>query len=236
MRLRTPGLVARLRGRWVRLAGVTVVLVLAVGAIALLSRDGGTVTAPDESRAEQLAIVPPGTATAFAIPGAPAHTATPVAPPASGTSAPAPGGAPPGINLAALASDDERAVGEAVNEANAAVVQTLRTGDRAVLASRFTGEALEQYGQSTTALRAGGRYAVTELLALELLDVRVLDPARAEVRTRERWLYTEYTLADERLPNTAQETLDSEIYTLVKQAGRWRVERLEITNLSTTPR
>lgn len=148
------------------------------------------------------------------------------APPAA---TPEPGSLVSLINLEALAGE-EREVARAINNANVILIdRVLRRVDDGPLPSVYSGEALRDYQKHVADLRADGRYAVAQIIHTEVANpIRFVNSTTAQVDTRERWSYDEYDAGTrERIVGSGHETLYEERYTLVKNAGRWLVDKLE---------
>jgi hypothetical protein len=122
-----------------------------------------------------------------------------------------------------------RAVLAAVNRANALYVRAVRTLDTRELGGAWGGEALRDVQTQVANLRASGRYATPQLLAIHPVEVNARSTA-ARVRTYEHWIYQErYAFSGE---VALEEDLWAEnIYDLTWRTGLWIIVRDVITRM-----
>jgi serine/threonine protein kinase len=224
------------RRPWLWLAGGGAVAALAAGGIlaALVQGvwSGGRGTGPSPTAQVRLPSSVGSTASGMADP---APSTAPRTSDSSAQAAPPPAATPEPAGLVSLISlealtGEERELARAINNANVILIdRVLRRVDDAPLPSLYSGDALRDYQKHVADLRADGRYAVAQIIHTELANpIRFINPTTAQVDTRERWSYDEYDAATrERIVGSGHETLYEERYTLVKNAGRWLVDKLE---------
>lgn len=141
----------------------------------------------------------------------------------------------PGANPSSSPSSEEEAVKEVVRRSNEEQIAAWRNLDTEILKGTRTGKVLSDNVQMVEELRRYGMYAVPENLQLDILDVTVTGD-RAIVRTVEVWKVTFYKKSNNgKIESKGPDTL-TETYYLVKENGRWLVNKLEIdSELPGTP-
>ena len=227
--------------------GVLTAAVIGGGALFALSRDkdGNAKPTPQPTSAVVAIATAAATATQTVAASATAPavpTSAPTTAPVSSTAAaPTPTATPDPaslIKVAAIAiapsrTAPERTVLETVNGANRAAVLAYRKVDAADLENWFEGELLEFHrGVILNELRPQRRFAVSDLLSVELRSISTLNDGRVRVVTREVSEYSEYLVFDpgRRVGDLNRRTTDVYTYTLVQRDGRWRVAVQDVQN------
>ncbi len=161
-------------------------------------------------------------------PTTPAPTASP---PPSPTASPTPFGPARPVVVAEIpldraSSDNGRAVLAALNAANRAQVIAYREVNRAPLSAHFAGAALEDVERNLSGLQRLGRYGISDLVSIELVELSFPETAKAKVVTRERQRYDEFSAGTDRPvpdPNVHIDTTYRWTYLMERRDGRWLI-------------
>jgi serine/threonine protein kinase len=239
------------RGRGSRkaiLAGVAAVVVLGVagvGAVVALGREsdsdqannqqpGVTVTATQVITATpppSPTTVPPTETATQTLTSTPSPTPSPTA---VRTPSPTPTGPlarEPRVATIALeraTNTEERNIIRTLNDANRAQILAFRSADTAGLDALFAGQALvDNQSAVLGGLRRQGRFAIADLVQIDLVSLKLDSADEATMQTRETLEYDEYLLdrPEERVPNVGYRAVTVWTYMLSKQDGRWFVSK-----------
>ncbi len=130
------------------------------------------------------------------------------------------------IPLDRATSDAGRAVITTLNAANRAQVIAFRDVSREPLIAFFADSALEGIDAQLAGLRRLGRYGISDLVTIELLELSFTDAVRARVVTRERQRYDEFFAGTDRpVPdqNVHIDTTYRWTYVMERRDGRWLI-------------
>jgi hypothetical protein len=113
-------------------------------------------------------------------------------------------------------------------------IKALKELNTEVLKGSRTGRALEENIELVEQLKSKQLYAIPVNQQLDILDVKV-EGDRATVKTYEVWLVSFYALADDKLVQTRGPDKYNETYHVVKQNGKWLIERVDFVSLTPSP-
>jgi len=120
---------------------------------------------------------------------------------------------------------EEDKVKEVVRISNDEQIQAWKNLDENVLKGTRTGNVLTEQIDMVRQLKQNGMYAIPVNVQLSFLDAKV-NGDTATVRTKEVWTVTFYRKADNRkIESKGPDTL-TETYYLVKQDGKWMINKL----------
>lgn len=128
----------------------------------------------------------------------------------------------------------EEQVREAIEFSNDEQIRSWRELNSDILKCRRTGVVLDENIQIVERLRSEKMYAVPVLKRFQILDVKI-DGDTAVAHTIEEWTVTFYTKdGNRKVKSNGPDTL-KETYYLVKQDGRWLINRLDFEQQNGSP-
>lgn len=144
----------------------------------------------------------------------------------------------PSANSQQLSGDDlareEENLRETVRVSNDEQIKAWRDLDTEVLKGTRVGSVLRENIDMVEMLRQNNTYAIPVLQRLDFLEVKV-DGDTATVRTIETWTVTFYNKdTKEEVRKNGPDTF-RETYHMVKQDGKWMVDKLEIDDTTSAP-
>lgn len=140
-----------------------------------------------------------------------------VSSPLSASSSPTP--------LPANASEEEK-VKAVIIRSNQEQIQAWHTLDTSILSGTRTGAVLSENIQTVNDLKRNNMYAIPVNQTLDIKDIKV-NGNTAVAHTFEVWTVTYYTSDGQQISAMGPDSL-TETYYLVKQNGRWLINRLDI--------
>ena len=130
-----------------------------------------------------------------------------------------------GCTLPSNPTEEDR-VKQVVCVSNEEQIKAWRDLDIEVLRGSRTGPVLEENIEYVEDLKERGLYAVPVLGSLDIREVKITGNT-ATVRTIETWSVTFYNRQDNTIADTRPAETLAETYHMVKQNGKWYVERLD---------
>jgi len=132
-----------------------------------------------------------------------------------------------GLTAFLLTPTEEDRVKQAVYQSNEEQIKAWRDLDVEVLKGTRTGEVLAENIKYVEDLKQKNLYAVPVLGSLEIREVKITGDT-ATVRTIETWSVTFHNRRDKSVVEAKPLETLAETYHMVKQNGKWMVERLDI--------
>jgi hypothetical protein len=124
-------------------------------------------------------------------------------------------------------ASEEDKVKQVVRQSNEEQITAWRELDTEVLKGTRIGDVLKENIEMVEALKAHGMYAIPENQRLDILEVKIQGDT-ATVRTIEVWTVSFYKRSDNSLIEAKGPDTFTETYYLVKQDGKWMVNKLDI--------
>lgn len=147
--------------------------------------------------------------------------------------APAPLSSAVGAEPPANASESDK-IKYVVRRSNQEQIDAWHNLDPNVLKGTRIGDVLTENVDMVQKLKAQGLYAIPVNERLDILDVQV-NGLTATVHTIEVWTVTFYNSADNKVVDSKGPDTLTETYSLVKQNGKWLINKLDINTDQGTP-